>query len=129
MRILKLSTIFAATMVFLVAVPGQSGAEPSEPNAPVANDSDFPNITYKRFYLSAEQPEYPIKLDVYKPDGTPPPGGFPGVIVIHGGAWKDGDKLSDNAAFVAEYLETQGLVAFSINYRLTCEPPPAPRSA
>jgi acetyl esterase/lipase len=56
------------------------------------------------------------KMDIYIPEGTGP---FPVVVLIHGGAFKMGDKgmeASNAAALVAK-----GIAAASINYRLSGE--------
>jgi acetyl esterase/lipase len=55
-----------------------------------------------------------LRLDVYRPAYEHGP--LPGVIVVHGGTWQDGDNgdfLSLNA-----YLASRDLVVASINYRL-----------
>jgi acetyl esterase/lipase len=55
----------------------------------------------------------PLTLDVYRP---PQVGQYPGVMVIHGGAWKGGDP-SNNEAF-NRYLAAKGYVVWAISYRL-----------
>jgi acetyl esterase/lipase len=54
-----------------------------------------------------------LKLDAYVPKGEVK---FPAVVVIHGGAWRMGDK----AAYAAECtsLANNGYAAFTIRYRL-----------
>jgi hypothetical protein len=47
----------------------------------------------------------PLKLDVYRPAQV---GQYPGVMVIHGGAWQGGDR-SDNEVF-NRYLAARALV-------------------
>jgi acetyl esterase/lipase len=56
------------------------------------------------------------KMDIYIPAGAGP---FPAVILIHGGAFKTGDKAMD--AEKAIKLAANGYVAISINYRLSGE--------
>jgi acetyl esterase/lipase len=55
-------------------------------------------------------------LDLY----TPPPAGTrrPGVLVIHGGGWKEGIYRASMARY-AERLAEAGYVAVNIDYRLT----------
>ena len=55
----------------------------------------------------------PLTLDIYRPSQV---GQYPGVMVIHGGAWQRGDP-SDNEAF-NRYLAARGYVVWSISYRL-----------
>lgn len=56
------------------------------------------------------------KLDIYMPAGAGP---FPAVVLIHGGAFKRGDKAMDAAH--AATLVAKGYVAVAINYRLSGE--------
>jgi triacylglycerol lipase len=55
----------------------------------------------------------PLKADIYVPKGEGP---FPGVLVVHGGAWAIGtrEQLAGAALFLAEH----GYTAVSIEYRL-----------
>lgn len=64
-------------------------------------------------------PDWPKLLlaDVYTPAGAPPRGGrWPAVVVIHGGAWKSGDRRQVET--IAERLARRGYVAMNITYRL-----------
>jgi len=56
------------------------------------------------------------KMDIYIPEGTGP---FPVVVLIHGGAFKMGDKGME--ASNAAALVSKGIAAASINYRLSGE--------
>lgn len=55
-------------------------------------------------------------MDIYLPEGDGP---FPVVVLIHGGAFKMGDKGMEKAN--AEALVANGFAAASINYRLSGE--------
>jgi acetyl esterase/lipase len=58
------------------------------------------------------------KADVYTPlnhDITKP---LPGIIVIHGGGFNDGDKARGRELNICENLTLQGYVCMSINYKL-----------
>jgi acetyl esterase/lipase len=55
----------------------------------------------------------PLTLDIYRPAQV---GQYPGVMVIHGGAWQRGDR-SDNEVF-NRYLAARGYVVWAISYRL-----------
>ena len=46
-------------------------------------------------------------------------GPFPGVILIHGGGWRSGNKTQQNP--MAEELAVRGYVAASVEYRLSME--------
>ena len=60
----------------------------------------------------------PLLLDVYLP--ATPGGGRSGVVLVHGGAWRGGDKA--DFAVEARRLAAAGLAAFSVNYRLDTIP-------
>lgn len=68
-------------------------------------------VSYGQTYV--ERDSGPMKADVYVPKGEGP---FPGVLVVHGGAWKMGSRVQ--LAGVAQILAEHGLVAVAINYRL-----------
>lgn len=59
-----------------------------------------------------------LKLDVYLPAGHDPAAGkrVPGIVAIHGGAWRGGDKK--DMILVAAPLIGDGYVVFSVGYRL-----------
>lgn len=66
-------------------------------------------------YLAANRKE---KADLYFPldhNKTKP---LPGIIVIHGGGFNDGDKARSRELNIAENLTLKGYVCMSINYKL-----------
>ncbi len=75
--------------------------------------------TFKPTKLDVQYADYApglekfLTFDAYLPEGEGP---FPGVVFIHGGGWRKGDKRS--AAGTCGYLAAHGYAAFSINYRL-----------
>ena len=54
-----------------------------------------------------------LKLDAYVPKGDGP---FPGVLVVHGGAWRTGSRTQ--LTMYAKSLARRGFSCFAINYRL-----------
>jgi acetyl esterase/lipase len=71
----------------------------------------------------------PLTLDVYLPPKTlsPPPGGFPLILHVHGGGWSAGHSrhsgaLADFPGVLAS-LAAKGYVVASLNYRLSGEAP------
>ncbi len=54
-----------------------------------------------------------LKADVYMPKGKGP---FPGVVVVHGGAWYIGTRAQLSG--VAQLLARHGMTAVAISYRL-----------
>jgi acetyl esterase/lipase len=69
------------------------------------------DVTYGQTYVQRDSG--PLKADVYVPRGKGP---FPGVIVVHGGAWRMGTRVQ--LAPVAQRLAQHGLTAVAISYRL-----------
>ena len=62
-------------------------------------------------------------LDVYDP-GSPSGGASrPAMLIIHGGGWEGGDKASEDCERDAEFFANLGLLALSVNYRLSGEAP------
>lgn len=69
------------------------------------------DVAYGQTY--AERDSGPLKADVYTPRGEGP---FPGVLVVHGGAWRMGTR--GQLAGVAQQLAKNGFTAVAISYRL-----------
>jgi acetyl esterase/lipase len=67
--------------------------------------------TYGEVYVQRDSG--PLKADVYTPEGEGP---FPGVLVVHGGAWRMGTR--GQLAGVAQRLAEHGFTAVAISYRL-----------
>lgn len=66
---------------------------------------------YGQVYVDRESG--PLKADVYVPAGEGP---FPGVVVVHGGAWFMGTRAQLSG--VAQLLAQNGMTAVAISYRL-----------
>jgi pectinesterase len=62
--------------------------------------------------------ERELKADVYYPKKKIK-GNYPGVILIHGGGWRSGDKSQTNSMAIA--LANEGYVAVCVEYRLSLE--------
>ena len=60
-----------------------------------------------------ERESGPLKADLYVPKGEGP---FPGVLVVHGGAWAMGTRAQLSG--FAQMLASRGLTAVAISYRL-----------
>jgi len=66
---------------------------------------------------------YPeTRVDIYQPPG--PMGNRPGVLVIHGGGWTQGERAGVLDSYVRRYVE-KGFVVANIGYRLA-KAAPAP---
>jgi len=68
-------------------------------------------VQYGQVYSEPESG--PLKADVYLPRGVGP---FPGVLVVHGGAWYVGTRAQLSG--VAQLLARSGFTAVAISYRL-----------
>lgn len=58
----------------------------------------------------------PLLADVYRPEGTGP---FPSVLLIHGGAWKRGDRAQVEG--LAQRIAARGYLVVNTTYRLVPE--------
>jgi len=90
---------FRCLCVLVCATGGARAAEPTV------------NVVRNREYVKRESG--PLAMDVYLPRGAGP---FPGVLVVHGGAWTIGSRMQ--LASVANALAEHGYTAAAISYRL-----------
>jgi acetyl esterase/lipase len=58
------------------------------------------------------------QLDLYLPRGTPPPGGWPVIVAIHGGGWRRLDKR-DYGQRIASAFIPRGYAIVAPNYTLS----------
>ena len=70
---------------------------------------------YQAYYgeVYAERDSGELKADLYIPEGDGP---FPGVLVVHGGAWYTGTRAQLSG--FAQMLASRGMTAVAISYRL-----------
>jgi len=92
-----------------------SGTKPAR-----VRDEIPPGIVAQTGVVFGKGGDKALQLDLYAP-AAPGGGPFPGVIVIHGGGWANGNRQSFRA--MAQRLATQGFVAATIDYRLSGEAP------
>jgi acetyl esterase/lipase len=96
--------IAAAAILFSVALPGGLSAQTGEP----------PEVTRAYDVVYANPGGAELRLDIDQPSARRGP--LPAVLVIHGGAWKEGGK-EENRKLLVE-LARRGYVAVSPQYRL-----------
>ncbi len=96
--------IVAVSWLVLLALGAGSLA-----SAPAAEIEVLRDVVY------AERESGPLTCDVYLPEGEGP---FPAVLVVHGGAWKEGNGDKSQLFFIANRLAHQGFTAVAISYRL-----------
>ena len=76
----------------------------------------FP-VTYGRKLFDMDLRDQSLKMDIYKPvDGGKTP--RPVILLIHGGAFFNGDKSDPDFVAWGQHFASLGYVAASINYRL-----------
>lgn len=93
------------------AVFGWTAAETADRLRPLVP----PEVTVRRHV--AHQPSDPQgRLDLVLPPGTPPAGGWPVVVWVHGGAWVSGDK-ADVEPWL-RILAAEGFAAVAPGYTL-----------
>lgn len=64
-----------------------------------------------------------LLLDLYQPVGNPPPGGWPAVVVVHGGAFTFGSRSHADHVNIARGYASNGFVVAVIDYRLVPDDP------
>lgn len=102
------STIYARHLLFMFLAIGATSLDQ------MVVAAEEPGVTVKENVVYKKLGEYLVKLDAYLPNGK---GNFPGVVLIHGGAWRAGDK-SGYRSWGLDYAR-RGVAAFSIDYRLS----------
>jgi acetyl esterase/lipase len=75
-----------------------------------------PTIDIVRGKVYVERDSGPLAADVYVPRGDGP---YPGMLVVHGGAWRYGTRAQLAAAAAA--LAAHGYTAMTVSYRLAPE--------
>ena len=78
--------------------------------------TDMSSIKTKYLDVSYANKSDAQKLDIFLPEGNGP---FPGVLLIHGGGFKAGDKKATYS--LAKKLVSSGYAAICVNYRLSGE--------
>ncbi len=107
--------LFLAFAIVLTLQTGRAAAQAVEGSPLPASDgvAGF-EVSYGEVY--ADRSSGSLKADVYLPEGDGP---FPGVVLVHGGAWYMGSR--HNMAWCARRLARVGFTAVSISYRLAPE--------
>jgi len=123
-------------LVMLVASSFAATAEPAAPAVPAVKinqsvepaSEDTPQVLKKKLPYPTTvkvQADVPFltdtrreKADIYSPLDHDKTKHLPGIIVIHGGGFNDGDKARGREMNIAENLTLKGYVCMSINYKL-----------
>jgi acetyl esterase/lipase len=99
-----------AALSLACAACSQHLGRPASP-APAPVHASF-EVSRDVAFTTAQWAE-PLLADVYRPAGRGP---FPSVLLIHGGAWKRGDRAQ--VAGLAERIARRGYVVVNATYRL-----------
>lgn len=85
------------------------------PVTPPPAEVSVPGITVKKdvVFTPADWPQA-LVADIYLPSG---PGPWPGVLLVHGGGWREPERRSDMAG-IARRLARRGYVVMNTTYRL-----------
>lgn len=83
------------------------------PGVSLPPDEAVPGIDSRLDLCYARRDGRDLLLDVFMPTGAGP---YPGVIVVHGGAWKSGDRAMERP--LARQLAARGFVTATVDYRL-----------
>lgn len=103
---------FASVLLLagLLSACSQHIGKPAQPGPPPVAASYA--ITRDILFTPPDWPQ-PLLADVYRPDGAGP---FPSVLLIHGGAWKRGDRAQVEG--LAERIAARGYLVVNTTYRL-----------
>lgn len=88
------------------------------PYIEIARPEMSDGVTFLKDQVYKKLGERALKADVYYPKKNIK-GNYPGVILIHAGGWRSGDKSQTNAMAIA--LANAGYVAVCVEYRLSLE--------
>lgn len=126
-RVIPIGVLALATMLTLAACgPTGSDAEAIDPQIDAAGTdlATDPDVTVIADLEYGAVDGEPLLLDACLPPGFDPGvAAVPGILVIHGGSWREGLKDSVGWRAVCTWLASAGYPAFSVQYRLAPEHP------
>lgn len=108
------ATMMLKALMPLVAISASALLAACSPSATL--NALLPSSTYDLTADLAYGPNPRQKLDIYRPHGAAPTGGYPMVVFFYGGSWNHGDRASYK--FVGEALASRGILALLADYRL-----------
>ena len=116
---MKNSTAMICALACLMAHHG-SAQEPVQGMAAARNAFPVPStVRVVRDIVYAQYGARALKLDLYLPPQSDQTRIAPGVVVVRGGGWRQGDK--EAFGFIAGQLAKEGFAAASIEYRTSSE--------
>ena len=102
----------------LLLATGQGHAQPAIVAAAAAPAGVIRDIVYENMAGRQET------LDLYLPRGTPPAGGWPVLMAIHGGGWRRFNK-NEYGPKVAAMVVPAGIAVVAMNYQLSAPGAPS----
>jgi acetyl esterase len=114
----------AALLVLAGCGPAGSDAEVIDPRVEavgtdLATDPDIPVVAALEYGAAGG---VPLLLDACLPPDRDPAGDpVPGIVVVHGGSWREGSRDNVGWRSVCQWLARAGYPTFSIDYRLAPE--------
>lgn len=77
--------------------------------------------TYENIIYKIAEGGHPLALDIFMPDHSTPAHAIPVVMIIHGGAWAEGDRTLETIYYMQQLkkqLNNNGFAVISIDYTL-----------
>lgn len=126
-RVIPIGALALAAVLTLAACgPTGSDAEAIDPQIDAAGTdlATDPDVTVITDLEYGAVDGTPLLLDAcLPPDFDPSTSRVPGILVVHGGSWREGRKDSVGWRAVCTWLASAGYPAFSVAYRLAPEHP------
>ncbi|MGH9344652.1 MAG: alpha/beta hydrolase [Terriglobia bacterium] len=114
MNILEECIVVCAALVCIPAFAQTSATPPKAlANAKISSTSSYPDYDIVRSVPFAHPQGIQLVADMYLPHGSGP---FPAIVFIHGGGWRNGDRMQLRRQ--AAYMAAHGMVGMAIEYRL-----------
>jgi acetyl esterase/lipase len=88
------------------------------PAIKIAKPSPLKGVTAKENITYRQLTDRSLSLDIFYPSRENRRG-YPGVVMIHGGGWRSGDR--SQCVPIAQQLAANGYVAVAVEYRLSLE--------
>lgn len=103
------------------ALSSQCKAEMMQAMAKRMRQSDTSSATTARGQAIVYGSDPMQQVDLYRPDSPRPAKGYPLVVYVHGGGWRNGSK--DMVQQKPDFINTQGWAFASVGYRLLPDAP------
>lgn len=126
MRAARLLPVSLAALILAGCAPTGSDAVAIDPTVDALGQAlaTYPDVPVEADLAYGTVDGVPLLLDAcLPPDRDTDAAPVPGIVVIHGGSWREGRKDSVGWRSVCQWLADSGYPAFSVNYRLAPDDP------